>query len=104
MQGALIFLRTLRQAILLLCLVFSLFVHYTGFKRAVPAEKCFTFCITLLELNLVRDVKSNKKGFCRYICSERKTRENAAAELGRASGDEGYGKHQGTQCLLHSYW
>jgi len=31
-----------------------------------------------LELNLVRDVKGNKKGFYKYINSKRKTRENAA--------------------------
>lgn len=29
-----------------------------------------------LELNLERDVKSNKKGFYRYIDSKKKTKEN----------------------------
>ena len=34
-----------------------------------------------LELNLVRDVKANKKDFYKHISSKRKTRENAGQLL-----------------------
>jgi len=30
----------------------------------------------LIELNLARDIKGNKKTFCRYVSDKRKTREN----------------------------
>ena len=33
------------------------------------------------ELNLMRDVKGNKKCFCRYIISRRMTRENVGSLL-----------------------
>ncbi|GAB0176539.1 mitochondrial enolase superfamily member 1 [Grus japonensis] len=40
----------------------------------------------LTELNLARDVKSNKKSFCRYISDKRKTRENVGL-LWKETGD-----------------
>lgn len=39
-----------------------------------------------LELNLARDVKGKKRGFCRYISSKRKTGENVGSLLNR-TGD-----------------
>lgn len=37
-----------------------------------------------LELNLAKDVKGNRKGFYKYTCSKRKTRENMASLLNGA--------------------
>ena len=37
-----------------------------------------------MELNLARDVKDNKKGFCKYIGDKRKTRENVGPLLNEA--------------------
>ena len=34
-----------------------------------------------MELNLARDVKDNKKGFCKYIGDKRKTRDNVGPLL-----------------------
>lgn len=31
---------------------------------------------TLMELNLARDIKENKKSFCKYTDDKRKTKEN----------------------------
>ncbi|KAK4810492.1 hypothetical protein QYF61_004272 [Mycteria americana] len=39
-----------------------------------------------MELNLARDVKGNKKGFCKYIGDKRKTRENVGPLL-NGTGD-----------------
>jgi len=39
-----------------------------------------------LELNLARDVKGNKKSFCRYISDKRKNRENVGS-LQKETGD-----------------
>ncbi|GAB0189884.1 mitochondrial enolase superfamily member 1 [Grus japonensis] len=39
-----------------------------------------------LELNLARDIKSNKKSFCRYVSDKRKTRENVGP-LWKETGD-----------------
>jgi len=38
----------------------------------------------LLELNLARDVRNNKKGFFKYISSKRKTRDNVRPLLSEA--------------------
>ena len=40
----------------------------------------------LIQLNLARDVKGNRKSFCRYIGDKRKTRENVGA-LQKETGD-----------------
>lgn len=55
-----------------------------------------------LELNLVRDVKGNKKELYKYISSKRKARENADLLLNGAETLVGKDmeKCQGTQCLL----
>lgn len=37
--------------------------------------------LLMLELNLVRDVKCDEKGFYRYISSKRQTRENTSLLL-----------------------
>lgn len=39
-----------------------------------------------LEMNQVKNVKSNKKGFYWYIISSRKTRENVGPPLNSAEG------------------
>ena len=52
-----------------------------------------------MELNLPRDVKSNKKDFSRYIGSKRHTRKNAGLLL-NGSGDKRQRKDQGTEYLL----
>lgn len=37
-----------------------------------------------LELNVARDAKGNKKGFCKYLCGKRKTREIVGPQLNGA--------------------
>ena len=41
---------------------------------------------THLELNLVRDIKANKKGFYRYISSKRRTKGNTGPRLNGIRG------------------
>jgi len=53
-----------------------------------------------LELKVARDVKDNKKGFCKYITNKRKTRENVGLLLNWCPGDRGCREGRATECLL----
>ena len=47
-----------------------------------------------MQLNLVRDVKDNKKGFCRYIGSRRQAKESVPPLGGRGHWGAGFLRHR----------
>ena len=55
-----------------------------------------------LELSLARDVKDNKKGFCKYISSKQKTRDDVGPLLNEVGAvvTGGYREGRVTECSL----
>lgn len=54
-----------------------------------------------LKLNLARDMKSNRKGFLKYIISKRKTRQNVGLLLNGAGDFVTRIQKRASQCLFH---
>jgi len=62
-------------------------VAWEEYRENVPAARDeVRKAKALIELNLARDIKGNKKRLCRYVSDERKTRENVGP-LWKDTGD-----------------